>query len=95
MQEVKDGFAFIKVSAGENQCYISILRKDTDNFTFEDVKHEINAEFCELVSLQDPLNHIQGICHNHLMAVCDDSKGLEETPVRKIQRLFRVLHLQR
>lgn len=88
MQEVKDGFVFIKVTAGENQCHISILRRSTDEFTFEDIKDEINAEFCELVTLQDPLKHLSGLCHSHLMAVCDDSAKLKHKPFNPVASLF-------
>lgn len=87
MKNEKD-FAFIKVSCDENQCHISILRRDTDNFTFADVKDEINAEYCELVTLQDPLKYLHGLCHSHLMAVCDDSAKLKEKSFNPVASLF-------
>lgn len=88
MQKVENGFALIKVTCDENSCHISILERSSDKFTLAELESEIGANICSVVTLQDPLHKLQGICHSHLVAVIDDCGLMKNRPFNPVASLF-------
>jgi hypothetical protein len=81
-------FALVKVTCDENSCRISLLERDSEEFTLAEMEKEINAKICALVTLQDPLHKLNSIHHAHLMAVIDDNGILKDRAFNPVASLF-------